>query len=600
MELGAQSSFNVYPTHAFNYPRLRSLTVKTRQFSVAPRTEYDPYLVRNDELVKAHNTLSRLKIHGSSAFTVLLASKTRPAIGVLLPSLTSLILESNGHFSGKHFHNIPPKLTHLSLRSTWHQSNSSATILPCSLISLLPRTLEMLDIPSILFDNKHREIESISFPPALTHALIGFKYINPILKILPTSMVSLSIHLTYHGDLETLKSSNLTRLASLTSFTLESSRISLMLDAPFSPTITELHLPKFPFPLLTGDSQRLADLNGLLPRSLTSLRGLHATYEATNWDNMFPLLKHLELQLSGVPPQTILPPLVSIDIGSLDHIDGIDRLLPDTLTNLRTYIREHPEWLTAIAKLTRLEHLEILHGKIALSSHGIWNVLKPRLKSLSTSLGAFGLIEDIGCGWTKLHTLSLQVYSDGTRGPLPARSPNDDIFTQTTGISLLPSNLTSLTLLLETHHNAFLQSLKYLLQLKTLNLKIMASDDTVEIEQEEALLKLPNTLTSLTLRTCRPLPLDMLKSLPTGLIALFIQLDSLANMEWTENHILALKLLKRSSLTLLGGTQSVADKPPSIFPSTMLSCFIGFSELTVANKAGNESRRQVSLGKVAM
>ena len=503
---------NKLPLNAYNFPHLHSLSIKANLITFEDPKEivvYEPYLVDNDILVKPHNTLSKLVLHGYLAFTILLPSNTHGPLEELLPNLLSLNLASPDHFKDHHTNNIPSTLTELFL------SACPSDRLPISTANKLPRTLTTLTLHNIPFKLGNDSLESISFPPALTSYITSSPLPLTIIAYLPRSLQTLEFG---NGSIEgttVLKVSDLP--PSLTSLVIpdEDKYIThyLALDIPLTSFgLKTLILPKQRFHLITDANNlesSLTTLNGVLPPTLTSFAGISKLFLDIDWCNTTPLLEDCDIMFSTEIPFN-LPPLRSLILSQQLNTRYIATTMPATLTKLTAHVFYTPEWLDAISKLTRLQDL-ILCSSNVLPSDGFWNMMKTRLTSLACSVESFESLQDLQ-GWERLESLHLPSY--GGDAPKILESAEDG---HQATLSL-PTTVTNLRISFALPLFTYL-SFSNLTRLETLKLSFTLSDS------EETILpcSLPPSLKSFSVFTFRPVALSLYAALPNNLKSLEIE-----------------------------------------------------------------------------
>ena len=600
-------SLQVYPIQAFEYPHLKSLTATSTKRKISGDTEYDPYYVINDQLCKPHNSLESLEIQGSLAFLILNANHQ---LSVMLPGLKKLKLASNGCLTGDDFLNLPPKLTYLSLRSKWHSTSEPASNLPLSTIKHLPQTLETLKISRIYLSAHDDSLENVSFPPGLTNLRCHLPDARMVYEMLPHTLRALRLDLS---GLVIWKSSNISRLTSLTSLaiscTLAFMSFRLMIDVPFSSSLTSLTLPVEPS-YCAFQGRKCENLNELLPRSLTSFNGLTALHASTDWATTAPLLKHASLapnvlQGSSIPSK--LPPLVSLSISTPLLSDHIDTILPNTLTELHAPVQKTSSWLKAITQLTQLKTLDLAESSSQMPSQGFWRFLKPRLTSLSVYLDHFEAIEDLEDDWTFLKALKL-TWEFNTLPASPLKNALDIRIASTPLQPVrFPLSLTSLQLYPGSHHRLFFHPIDCLTQLDTLEVNI-----TTDVSSDPAgyfcfFTTLPSSLTRLWVTTNCKLPELFLKALPPGLRYLRARSRGNDTDEPWSNELLA--CLPRTLVFLrdearLNGTtangvkRSVVDEAfetAHFLPPALLAYIRDLEILELRTEAAIESTRQLTI-----
>lgn len=563
-------SFAVFPISVFNYPQLKHLTVtnNTVRRNYGP-TEFEPYYAPNG-LVKAHNLLASLELHGSLVFTILEPAKSLES---LLPSLTALKLVSNGYLDKQHFQTLPSKLIHLTIRSRWHRkSYPTSDIEFMDAIPKLPRTLQTFDVSRITFNTEYRQTPISDFPPTLTHLRILVDDVNYVLKIMPSTLTDLDISGRWTEAEQFVVSEFSAQFPNLTSFSLYiksgESRCNMVVNTSFSHKIKKLKLP-FDLPhLVDGAGKALTSLDTLLPPSLTFFHGLDGHYPTTNWSSTVPLLQHVREASSLFDGSLInslpsLPPLLSLRLPRLEHPERLSSLLPSSVTNLVAVCHSDPGWTAAIEGLLNLESLTLRRGEstspLPLS---FWESMKPRLTSLTTSIGYFDSLDDLK-GWKRLSNLHLKVpetryipramqdelRSYAEHGNTSTETGIIDDMTTTENEQKLvrfPSSLTFLSLDLNARASVFLNPVSYLTQLKSLTVAVVGVTRPTKKQKkakdcnegrtpswptllQQKLLVLiasvPRDLTNFALVTPFEVSADTLRSLPKTLTRLVVLPD---------------------------------------------------------------------------
>lgn len=540
---------NVYPITAFDYSRIRSLAVKTNKVSTEYyHSAFQPYYAPKG-LVKSHNSLESLEIHGSLCFTILEPSKT---LGSLLPNLTNLKLVGNGYLDATYFQNLPSKLIHLTLATYWHFESGAPEYLQCfSVMHHLPHTLQTLDVRPITFGVVFQPKKIDNFPPALTYLRFRVSDALPALASMPSSLITLRITARWTGfDDKFIVSKFSNRFPNLTylSFKLQSGKsfFDIVADERFSHNLKELKLPRELRNITDGAGEVLNSLDCVLPPSLTLFEGLEKYWRSTNWSTTVPLLQHALYYdriapIYHVLPRSLLPPLLSLELPLLDDYEGLENTLPTSITKLNAQASSHPSWLMAIENLFNLKELILIKhpSLLALPSH-CWSTLKPRLEVLEVDLRNLETIEDLAQGWQKLQRLIL-------RFPLNSSIPKtmqDGLRSYQDKLLEYPSTLTTLGLTLAAHVEVFTNSIQDLTKLTVLSLHILplpkkASAQLINRLQnqfEKTTSELPPSLTELGLFVPCELSVEAMRALPRSITILNLEL---LNFAWTEDMISA-------------------------------------------------------------
>ena len=545
---------NKLPLNAYNFPHLHSLSIKAKELEFGGygnHINHEPYLVDNDVLVKPHNTLSKLVLHGYLAFTILLPSDTHGPLEELLPNLLSLNLASSAQLTARYFDHIPSTLTELSL------SPGNSEIFALSIFNKLPRTMATLNLQHVFFEHENESLESISFPPALTSFTTSASLSLSIIADLPRTLQTLEFELATYGGTNMLKVSDLP--PSLTSLVIPNVAWSmhpyyLLLDVPLSSyRLNTLILPDDVFYLITDENKNLNSnvktLNGILPPTLTSFSGIKWLHGATDWYMTTPRLEFGELSESVFQNRfpSNLPPLRSLTLPKDINAHEVEVAIPSTITKLVAPVKDTPEWLRVIGKLTRLQDLELFVDTV-LPSDGFWNLMKTRLVRLSATICHLQSLDDIQLGWTHLKSLEFVCRSikPSTRIDLeiPDYSANRGSEQK---IFQFPSTLTNLDLRVVASLDFISYSFSNLVHLQKIR---FASSLDQEGFIPGALASLPLSVTSLTLFVRSELNPALLAALPRNLLFLSLLNDKVRLI--SEEHVKALpKTLLALSASLL-------------------------------------------------
>lgn len=575
-------SLEVYPISAFNYPRLKSLIVRTNYLMIGGEREYEPYYVINDALCKSHPLLETLEIHGLLAFSILAPGHY---LDTLLPGLTSLKLVGTGYLDRDYFQNIPPKLINFCVHSKRHSESEPVDTLPLSLVGRLPRSLATFELSRIALFVEDDSMKNISFPPGLTRLFCKLNDFSRVQHLLPSTLRSLKLRL--QGRI-LWKVSLTSRFFDLTSLALSCDMafldFSIWVDVPFPTSITSLQLPNA-CKVFDSLGNQLYGLDGLLPRSLTSFRGLDGCHANTDWSNTTPLLQHATLSATIFKNNTIpshLPPLVSLDVRVPLQGDNIHTALPTTLTCLQANVQPSSTWQQAVAKLNRLQTLKLMDYSGQLPSTGFWDVLKARLTSLSVSLHHLETLKDLETGWNLLRALTLKT----SLHKLPALPLKKELDHRTSAHNLvpirLPSSLVSLIIDAVQYSNLFIQPIDYITQLETLDITLGKAVSTNPEGKGARCLaffrSFPASLTSLSVLTPKKLSSVYLESLPEGLKSLKVLTTSSIGEEWTNEFLASLprKLIdltgeKRKRVSTETDYESEAYEDADYLPPTLIS-----------------------------
>ena len=552
---------NKLPLNAYNFPHLHSLSIIAKIITVNSswsRVVYEPYLVDYDILVKPHNTLSKLVLHGYLSFTILRPSDVHRPLDELLPNLLTLDLASPTRFYPRYINYIPSTLTELSLFP------GSCDILPIAVVNKLPRTLTTLTLHNIPFKIGNESIELLSFPPALTSFVTGECLPLSLVEHLPRTLQTLEFNHGTTSDSISFKVSHFP--PSLTSLAIpglgwKDTPHYLKFDIPLSSyRLKTLKIPS-KYPRLIEDGTYNLDalittLNRALPPTLTSLNLQQNLLRSIDFAVTTPLLQDCPVKFDEPIPIN-LPPLRSIDLTGSTSTHDPSRL-PVTLTKLSASISNTPEWLGAISKLTQLQDLQ-LNSVAALPSDGFWNLMKTRLTRLSSSSSSIESLQDLD-GWQRLEFLNFYATNPVTI--------NNTMDASSQQVSLrLTSTLTALDFTVPSAQLDVLNaSFANLTQLKRLTLAITDNNDTNLAAC--SIPSLPSSLTHLCLYTFRLPDLLMYSELPRNLRSLRIEYLGSSCGSITEEHVKSmpksLVAFDAYQMALIGSNWSLGTYLPNL------------------------------------
>lgn len=591
-------SLGKWPLQAFRYPKLRSLTIKSESadFEIAI---YSPMIVENGLLIPAegHQHLQSLEIHSPFSFALLSEDSDCLPLQKYLPSLVSLNLVGDGYFDSEKLVNLPPTLTDLFLKPR----QTLRHIYTGALISALPRTLTSLVLAGNiqLEDNiglqpsfslgPHRSKKAVDpvFPPHLTKLHYKAEYPGPTLALIPLSVTDLKVKSGYIQDILHFKVSHLLppRLASFElNVPLATRHLAIVLDRPFPASLTKLKLPHGVLQLVDSNNVP-ADLNLYLPPSITSFTGLDNLHEQINWSKTLPALKDAFIDKSAFQTETPIssfPPLTTLRIPKGIINAETLRALPSTLTTLLAAVQNEPVWLETMARLTRLEILDLHHSSGVLPSHGFWDLMRTRLQRLGTSFGPLESIEALNGEWTRLKILDLSDSHLETMKPELAQYQSDFYAQPKTGDEeptasshsprkriRLSSTLETVHLNLRTEFAILRDSLQDLKQLKRCSLAFLdwPKQEAVEMCHPYSILShLPSSVTYLQCHFQQMPKPEHMASLPNGLKTLNFTVHRVEAI-WTDNHLRCLPPnLVDGSLEY--GSMNITDK--DVLPPTMM------------------------------
>lgn len=630
-----------WPFSPFFYPHLRTLTMKMEGGHLFP-----PAIVQNDELLprQVHHSLAKLVLESTLAFTILRSCDSEPALVSYYPGLLALSLRGDGPFEPRWLSNLPSSLTYLKID---YYSNAGSVNMPNSSLNVMPRSLTTLKISGITFTPPKYESPTskldFNIPEHLQELSIRVSSVTHLPPYLPSTLRHLTIeHSPSYQDRNQIESVRVSELPPhLNSFRLtDPYAITLVHDQGWPSTLQKLALSSnSSFPLnslmfksvkpvefsdsddeLSFSDEELDDQNdenddgtgdavdaeavkfesakqnlACFPRSLTSLENLDRTTKRyADIVTAFPLLRYLSIDKHCYENPSFLyklPPLVQLSICDNLLNDKFALVLPDTLVYLNASVSDSPEWIAALQKLTRLEHLRIRPTVSFLPSKSFWQVMHGRLISLYVYLTSFEHVQDLCGPWKRLKDLTLAVPMRDEFGHL-----KDELAlygNHSEGKQLrFPQSLTRLDVSTLSLATPFWQPLEYMSNLKCLSFRFYPASSASTIVDYERdfdptfLTLLPSSLRKLYI-ALPPIEPKYLWQLPNELRSLETYFTS-QKCQLTSEHVSKLpsKLLQYRYFGLKW--DHTLNQPPSIPRSLM-------SPTSFQSQATEEKDRQLKL-----